>query len=105
MNKTEFKIKLEQEFDSFVITKKTLQQFKTFKLLNEAPEIMLTSGQIRVKYNYRKKLMYNQELQEQYYIWHLLNTLDSKWGMIGLGVIAKRYYERSKIINSILEEG
>lgn len=100
MTKTEFKIKLTEKYQSLSLNKKTLQQFKTFKLLNEAPEIVLSSGQIRAKYKYRGKLE-DPELQEKYYVWHLLNTLDVKWNMIKLDVIVKRYYERSKIIKEI----
>lgn len=101
MTKHEFKIKLSKHLGT--LPNKTIQHFREFKLLNEAMEGLLTSRQIRMKYKYREKLEKEPELKEQYYCWHLLSAIDTKWTMIKLDVIVKRYYGNSKIINEILE--
>lgn len=103
MTKPDFKIKLSEKYRSLNLSKKTLTQFKNFKLLNEAPEIVLSSAQIRSKYKYRGKLE-DPDLKEKYYVWHLLLTFDTKWSMIKLETIVKRYYAGSEIINEIYNE-
>lgn len=102
MTRKQFNDKLTEKFNTFNLSKKTIQQFREFKLLNEAFESILTSRQIRAKYKYRRKLE-DPELKEQYYCWHLLNAIDVKWTMIKLDVIVKRYYRNSKIIKEIYE--
>ena len=101
MTRKIFSEKLTEKFESFSLSNKTLYQFKNFQLLNEAPEMVLSSGQIRGKYKYRRKLAADPELKEQYYIWHLLLTLNTKWNLIRLEIVVTQYYRNSKIIQEI----
>jgi len=104
MTRKTFTEKLTEKFSSLSINKKTLTQFKNFKLLNEAPEIVLSSGQIRSKFKYRLKFEKEPELMEQYYIWHLLMTLNTKWNLIRLEKVVSEYYANSKIINEVFND-
>ena len=104
MTKTQFYKLLNEKYDSFNLNKKTLSQFRMFKLVNEAQENLLSSGQIRAKHKYRARLEKYPELKEQYYVYHLLATFNVKWNMIKLDVLVKRYYRNSEIINQIYKE-
>lgn len=101
MPRKQFNEKLTEKFNSFNLGRKTITQFQRFRQLNEAPEMVLSSGQIRGKYKYRRKLEADPELKEQYYVWHLLLTLNTKWNLIRLEKVVKEYYKNSKIIQEI----
>ena len=105
MTRKQFNEKLTERFNTFSLGNKTIMQFKNFQILNEAPEMVLSSGQIRGKYKYRRKLAADPELKEQYYVWHLLLTLNTKWNLIRLEIVVTQYYKNSKIINDIWREG
>jgi len=101
MTRKQFNEKLTEKFNSFNLGRKILIQFGGFKHINETMEALLSSGQIRSKYKYRRKLDREPELKEQYYVWHLLTTLNTKWNLIRLEKVVTEYYFNSKIINEI----
>ena len=105
MTRKQFKEKLTEKFNALNLSRKTMQQFKRFMMINESMEGYLSSGQIRGKYKYRRKLEATPELKEQYYVWHLLTTLNTKWNLIRLEKVITEYYANSKIINKIWREG
>jgi len=91
MTRKQFKEKLTARFNTFNLTRKTLRDFKRFKHKD--------------KNSYRKKLLANPELGEQYYVWHLLQELNGWFNLIRLEKVVTEYYKNSKIINEIWREG
>ena len=100
MTRKQFNEKLTEKYNSLLLSEKTVKQFNNFKTLNESLHF-LTEKQIRSVYKYRNKLMKDEELKEQYYVWHLLRTIKTKWNLIKTEIVVTQYYRNSKVINEI----
>jgi len=104
MTRKQFNVKLTEKYNSFSLPQKTIKQFQNFKMLNESLNL-ISDKQKRSVYKYRRKLENDLELKEQYYVWHLLRTINTKWNLIKTEIVVTQYYRNSKVINEIWREG
>ncbi len=104
MTRKQFTEKLTAKYNSFNLPEKTIKQFQNFMRLN-GNDMFISVRQKRFVYKYLTKLKADPELKEQYYVWHLLRTINTKWNLIKTEIIVTQYYRNSKVINEIWREG
>lgn len=81
---------------------KDLQFFNTFFFLNESKPLPPDLEKNRKAG--LDKLQASKPLKEQYYLFHLLQTIDTKWKSFDVFTIVTQYYKSSETLKDILKE-
>jgi hypothetical protein len=99
INKDSFKQSVKSRFTA---TQKDLKFFNSFLFLNESGN--LPPDMEKNRNAGRLKLVNDKDLLEQYYLFHILQTIDTKWKTFPVFDIVTHYYKSSEILQEILKE-
>ena len=99
INKDNFKTLIKSKQTA---TPKDLKFFNSFFFLNESGN--LPTDLEKNRNAGRLKLANDGPLREQYYLFHLLQTIDTKWKQFDVFTIVTEYYKSSETLKEILKE-
>ena len=104
MLRDDFKNAIERAYKDKNITQRSRSFFEQFMGVNELPDDALRRSELRTKYETRAMLEANESMMDEYYIFHLMKTFDTKWKQAPVDTIALTYYKRSPTIQRIYRE-
>lgn len=101
MKRIEFAKKLNAEVNK--IDNNDMNLFRKFMGINEISEEYLSEQQRAFKAQTLEMMEADIMMKEQYYLFHLSRTIDTKWAPIDLDKIVNHFYKNSSEIKRIYE--
>lgn len=103
MNRIKFYNRLQTHYAKLNLTEERSAEFKRFFGLNECDPGLLTEAEKKSKTDYANYLIANQDVRNEYNLFHLLRTYNTKWRSIKPEDLANFYYKGAPLIKEILE--